>query len=324
MLLLDGVRYFETLPKDEEELEQMVMEHASEIFGGNSIYLDLKHKIKSKFGVGSIPDGYVITFSNTPQWYIVEVELSSHPLHEHIVSQISKFISALKNPNTQTEIVSAIYNEVSGDTKQATKLKKAIGSNETYKYLTDCIATTPILTIIIEKDTPELDDALDAINHPIKKVREFRTFAREAVGLAVHVHLFESLNSSNISSTINTPPKNLPEQKSKSAFLIKKHFFKISLKDLIDSKIVKANQEIYGEHKGKTYQGKILENGQVQVDILSKTFDSLSGAAMAIKGGSVDGWRWWNVKQTDGTKTSLSSLREKYEQNKNSPPMSKL
>ena len=79
MLLIDGVRYLETPPKDEDELEKMVVEHAQEIFGGNSIYLDLKHKIKSKSGVGSIPDGYAIILGKSPQWHIVEVELSSHP-----------------------------------------------------------------------------------------------------------------------------------------------------------------------------------------------------------------------------------------------------
>ena len=33
MLLIDGIRYQETPPKDEDELEQMVIEHAQEIFG---------------------------------------------------------------------------------------------------------------------------------------------------------------------------------------------------------------------------------------------------------------------------------------------------
>jgi len=205
MLLIDGVRYLETPPKDEDELEQMVVEHAQGIFGDNSIYLDLKHKIKSKSGVGSIPDGYAIILGNTPQWHIIKVELSSHPLHDHIVSQIGKFVSGIKNPNTQAEIVSAIYDEISTDTILIARMRKIVGSNEIYKYLTECISTTPTVTIIIEKATPELDDALEAINHPIKKVIEFRTFVRENAE-AVHAHLFEPL----ITNLRPIPPLRVP------------------------------------------------------------------------------------------------------------------
>ena len=79
MLLIDGVRYELWTPSSEDEFEQVVKEHAQDIFGEQSIYLDRKQKLKSLSGVGSIPDGYVITLGDSPQWHIVEVELSSHP-----------------------------------------------------------------------------------------------------------------------------------------------------------------------------------------------------------------------------------------------------
>ncbi len=194
MLLIDGVKYQEWTPTNEEELENMVKEHAQEIFGENSIYLDIKHKIKSKSGVGSIPDGYVIILGDSPQWHIIEVELSSHPLHEHIVSQIGKFISGIRNPATQSDIVNAIYDEIKTDDLLCYKMRKAIISDEIHKYLSDCISKSPIVTIIIESKTPELDEALNAINHPQKKVVQFQTFKREAAE-TVHAHQFEPLPS---------------------------------------------------------------------------------------------------------------------------------
>ena len=58
MLLIDGVRYEEWAPTSEEKFEELVKEHAQEIFGEKSIYLDLKRKLKSKAGIVSIPVSY--------------------------------------------------------------------------------------------------------------------------------------------------------------------------------------------------------------------------------------------------------------------------
>jgi len=197
MLLIDGVKYKEWTPKGEhaeEELEQMVKEHAQEIFGEQSIYLDLKQKLRSRSGIGSIPDGYVIIFGDSPQWHIVEVELSSHPLHEHIVSQVSKFINGIKNPLTRSEIGGIIYAEITGDDFLKLKVKKATEPTEIYKFLSDLISEPPALTIIIEKDTEGLREAISTLRYPQEiKVVEFQTFTREGVGLAAHAHLFEPI-----------------------------------------------------------------------------------------------------------------------------------
>lgn len=193
MLLIDGVRYEEWVPQTEDELEQMVKEHAQDIFGEQSIYLDRKQKLKSLSGIGSIPDGYVIIFGDSPHWHIVEVELSSHPLYEHIVSQVSKFISGISNPNAQRAIVNAIDEEIRRDAFLTLRLREAIGSTEIYRFLADLISKQPTLTIIIEKDTEELREALNTLRYPQIKVVEFRTFTREGVDLTVHAHLFEPL-----------------------------------------------------------------------------------------------------------------------------------
>ena len=193
MLLIDGVRYEEWVPQTEDEFEQVVKEHAQEIFGKQSIYLDRKQKLKSLSGVGSIPDGYVITFRDSPYWHIVEVELSSHPLHDHIISQVSRFVSGIGNLITQKKIVDAIYNEITKDDFLKLRLKKAVDPLEIYRFLSDLISRQPILTIVIEKDTEELREALNTLRYPQIKVVEFQTFTREGIGLTVHAHLFEPL-----------------------------------------------------------------------------------------------------------------------------------
>jgi hypothetical protein len=192
MLLIDGVKYEAWIPPSEDEFERVVKEHTQDIFGEQSIYIDRKQKLKSLAGIGSIPDGYVIAFRDSPEWHIVEMELSSHPLYEHIVSQIGRFVNGISNPNILRGIVNAIDSEITGDEFLRLRLKKAVEPTEIYRFLSDLISKPPILTVIIEKDTEELREALNTLRYPLLKVVGFQTFTRLGAE-AVHAHLFEPL-----------------------------------------------------------------------------------------------------------------------------------
>lgn len=195
MLLIDGVKYELWTPSTEDELEQIVKEHAQDVFGEQSIYLDMRQKLKSGVGTGSIPDGFVIIFGDSPHWRIVEVELSSHPLHDHIVAQVGRFISGIENPRTQNNIVNAIYDEITKDNFLKLRLQKSIGLVDIHRFLADLVSKLPILTIIIEKASLELSEALKILRYPQEiKVVEFQTFVREGVGFTVHAHIFEPLH----------------------------------------------------------------------------------------------------------------------------------
>ena len=210
MLLIDGIKYELWIPPNEDELEQIVIEHAQDIFGDNSIYFDKKQKLRSLGGVGSIPDALVIMFANTHQWHIVEVELSSHDPYQHVVPQVDKFINAIDNPRTRNKIIDALYDAVNNDELLKMKTRQAIGQGkDIHKVFSDLIATPPTITIIIEKDTDQLEEALKKYNQ--KKLIEFQTFTRERVGLAVHAHLFEPLYKPIISTKPELPLPPLPE-----------------------------------------------------------------------------------------------------------------
>jgi len=201
MLLIDGVKYELWTPSSEDEFEQEIKKHTQDIFGNESIYLDRKQKLKSLSGIGSIPDGYVIVFGDSPHWHIVEVELSSHPLYDHIVSQLGRFIGGISNPNIQRGIVNAIDEEITRDDFLKLRLRKAIEPTEIHRFLTDLVSKQPMITIIIEKEIEELGEALSTLRYPQIKVVEFQTFAREEVGLSVHAHLFQPLYPA-----VPTPP----------------------------------------------------------------------------------------------------------------------
>jgi len=305
MLLIDGVKYKLWTPANEDEFEQVVKEHTQEIFGEQSIYIDRKQKLKSLSGIGSIPDGYVIILGFIPQWHIVEAELSSHPLDQHIVAQVSRFITGIKNPNTQRDIVRAMYDEITKDGYLKLKVEEAIKPTEIYKFLFDLISKPPILTIIIEKDTEGLREAISTLAHSGIKIVEFQTYLRDGAGLTVHAHLFEPLNTyspqSERKSIINIviKPKGIEEQK------------RVTVKDLVDSGFLKAGQIIYRTYNNQRYEGKILDDGGIELVHTGKSSDSLSDAAKDIAG-SVNGWIWWYTKRENGAECLVDELRKEY------------
>ena len=332
MLLIDGVKYELWTPPNEDDFEQMVKEHTQDIFGEQSIYIDRKQKLKSLSGVGSIPDGYVICFGNSPHWHIVEMELSSHPLHEHIVAQVSKFITGISNPNIQRTIVNALDGEIAKDDFLRLKLRKAIEPTETYRFLSDLITKPPVLSIIIEKNTEGVREALSTLNHSQIKVVEFQTF-RRVEAQAVHAHLFEPLfrvreeTSTSIGQVradrdldskmvvagrkaAETRRRNLEALAAAGA-----SSKRITIQNLIDARILKIGQTLWGQRGDSRYEGKIIDGGKILLSGNPMPFDTPSGAAVSAKGKSEDGWRWWHTKGENGRECALDELRREYTRN---------
>lgn len=106
MLIVDGVRYKPWTPKDEEkEFHPLVKAQSKEIFGKDSIYFDVKTTLRTASGIGSIPDAYVFDLDEPHQWFVVENELSTHSVYDHIVPQLNKFIKGIENKNGLNQIL---------------------------------------------------------------------------------------------------------------------------------------------------------------------------------------------------------------------------
>ena len=71
IVLIDGVRYRLVIPDNEAVLEEAIKSNFQHIFGPDSFYLDVKKLIKSKAGITSIPDSYVILFEPKARWCIL-------------------------------------------------------------------------------------------------------------------------------------------------------------------------------------------------------------------------------------------------------------
>lgn len=193
VLLVDGARYALWQPK-EKDLEDIVVEHAVDLFGENAFYFNRKKLIKSKAGIASIPDGYLIDLGKKKRWFVVELELSTHPIYDHIVTQIQRFKSGIRNPEARDTIRDALYREIVENPYLNLRFKEKIESGEIHHTLTRILSEDPGLAIVIDEKTRELEEAIEALGMKTEIVT-LRTYTRTETTpeLAVHAHTFEPM-----------------------------------------------------------------------------------------------------------------------------------
>ncbi len=229
ILLKDGIRYLPYKYKDEDELERLLVEHSEIIFGADSVTFP-KRKIKARSGIATIPDGFVLLI-NEKKWYILEVELASHPLYEHIVVQISKFNSAIKNQNTRKKLIDVFYDEIENNIQIKYKLEFNKITKELYKFLSDTLNKDPEIIIVIDEQTKELDEVCEGL--PFRTtVLNFETYQREEIGVGVHIHSFDTLKDYVIKE--QPQPRKIDKTKVKGKEYSEEHHIKGKPKEVLE------------------------------------------------------------------------------------------
>jgi len=185
VLVKDGVRYFLHEYVSEEELAQMLIEHYKDIFGVDSLFFD-PQTMKTRTRIEARNDGVVLAL-NQNRWYILEVELAKHPLHKHIIPQITEFSIAYEETATRKKIVNTLYTAIRQDAFKAASVQTQI--EDLHKSLTDQIDAQPTIAIVIDQKTSELDSICKKLPFPTQII-EFKTYAREKIGIGVHIHEF--------------------------------------------------------------------------------------------------------------------------------------
>jgi predicted transport protein len=196
-ILIDGVTYRLVTPKDEAAIEKSIQENSHHIFGEDSFYFDVKKVIRSKSGIASIPDGYAILFEPKPRWCIIEVELASHPLYDHLIPQLSKFNRGIADTQTRKKLADVLYEAFNNDDVLKAQLKQQIKTGEIYKFISDLVSEDPLIVVAIDQVTQELNEALSDIRGNVR-VLEFRTFRRGGISDEVNAYVFEPLVESKV------------------------------------------------------------------------------------------------------------------------------
>jgi hypothetical protein len=204
LLLHDGKVYHPWIPDSEAKFEELVNEHTAEVFGPSAEYFNIKTKTVSEAGIGSIPDGYLITFEGSQaRWFIVEMELSSHPIHEHVVSQASKFKAGLDKVENRRRLADILYEEIRTDSARKERFRSRLGEEEIYHFLNELVSSDPSLLIVIDSDTKELEEAVNALRLE-SEIVVFRTFVH-GDSLSDHVHEFNPLFEEEMPSVSPIP-----------------------------------------------------------------------------------------------------------------------
>lgn len=199
IIVKDNIKYLPHHYESEDELETFVKKYIEVIFGNNSIFFE-GNRIKTKAGVGSIPDGFVLSLTED-KWYIVEIELADHPLYSHIVPQLTKFYSAIKNYSTGRKLVDTFYNEIITSAQLECKFKSSGIKKELYKVLTDIVNKSPDIVIIIDTKTKELEEICETLPFSVKVI-VFQTYYRENSN--VPIHLFDTLRDYTQKQEVST------------------------------------------------------------------------------------------------------------------------
>jgi len=210
LLKKNNIEYVLREYDNEKELEEIVKEHYKKIFGEQTIFFD-KQKIQTRAGIKAKTDGFLLSLDNK-EWYILEVELSTHNLYEHIVPQISKFRRTHDSYDTRRKIVEALYDEIENSSKKK-RLFRSNKVEDIHKFLTEIIDSKPIVVIIIDNKTEELNEVLESLPFE-SKVIEFKTFTRKGSNdLRDHIHLFEPLIQSKVSTLIKRKSGEITSQR---------------------------------------------------------------------------------------------------------------
>lgn len=191
LLIMEKV-YKQCLWDLEEEFEKEVMSHCRELFGEESIYLDIKRRI-GKGDILSIPDGYLIDFSfkNDPQLYIVENELSTHDPFAHIGQQLLKF--AISYKASGRKIKEFLLDDIVKDAVQKSFIDdklKSLNIRNIDAFLESLIFDKPIgAIIVIDQITDDLTNVVNQLTMNTEVV-EFQTFITGGEEFDSHVHKY--------------------------------------------------------------------------------------------------------------------------------------
>lgn len=159
----NGRRFIEYRYEREDEFERDILDSHGHFFGKDTIYIDAKRKIGSQSLGKAIPDGFLFDMSDPDnrQFYLVEVELAGHDFYKHIFPQITKFFAFFKDTKRQRELVEKLFSTINGAPELRERFRSYLGTQETFKFLSDLVDSSQNILLVIDGDKPELPEITD-------------------------------------------------------------------------------------------------------------------------------------------------------------------
>ena len=190
----------------EADFEKVVVELSDQIFGADSIYVDIKKRIRNK-NIVTIPDGYVIDMADpdNPNLYIIENEISTHDFLKHIGIQVLKFVTSFDA--AKDDVREFLMEHIAKNKSQLTKLN-AIAKKSKFRnidnFLDHAIYQPFKGIVVIDKATDDLHNVLGNITAQISVI-ELKTYKSDEGAL---IHQFDTLyDESDEATTVVTAKK---------------------------------------------------------------------------------------------------------------------
>jgi hypothetical protein len=305
MLIFEEKKFLKTPFRNEDELEQVVINNFEYIFGPASIYLP-KKLVRTGDGKGTIPDGFAIDLSSR-RWYLVEAELLHHSVWNHIAPQVSKQVIACLQPLSKK-----IIEDLAVDQYQKDDTTKEKFADQGIKE----IDVRKALSEILERD-PVVGIPIDAISNDLKEWARTLKYDVKLWIISKYVELNHPANIVYEFPEEFKPELDTEEEKEQQQTDSETTRYDVTLSDLVESGFLKVGEKLIMDYKPrngekKRYHALIEEDGSLS--LLDQTFSSPSYAALAgiQDAGSdrktVNGWTSWKNKKGK----MIAELREAY------------
>ena len=178
-LLFANKEFIEYEYQHEKEFEEDIVKNSKELFGKKTIYINIKKRLKGKYGNDSIPDGYLFdyTYEKNPRLYFVENELKGHSVRDHIGPQLLQF--ALNYKFNMHSLKNIIIESINNLGYNLDLIAVNAGYRNSDDMLTDIISKNDIAIIIpVDEITDELREAKSLFRFKIELL-EFKKFVCE-------------------------------------------------------------------------------------------------------------------------------------------------
>lgn len=162
-IYMEGKKFVEKEFDLEAEFEGIVKANSKMLFGAKTIYIDLKNKVDSKSLGATIPDGFLFDFrdAESPEFYLIEVELEKHDFYKHIFPQLTRFFAFFKNPASRDNLTERLFNFINTNPKIEEDFRFYLGKREIFKALKDIIENSQNILLIIDENKPELTEVFE-------------------------------------------------------------------------------------------------------------------------------------------------------------------
>lgn len=166
-------KFHEYAYNQEKDFEDVVRKNTKLIFGSSTIYIDLKTRIETISLGGSVPDGLLFDLKNidSPEFYLVEIELAKHDFYKHIFPQMTRFFAFYRNSKAQNELIEKVFALTQGDKELEKEFKQFLKGKEIFKFIKDTIENSQNILLVIDEMKPELPEMIDTYTEWSKMVK---------------------------------------------------------------------------------------------------------------------------------------------------------